>query len=81
MSQADEKITMQDAYGTVEVPAAPKQKSIKRLVASVGRHVWKSKFYGAFTPSTRRLLVASSSTPSTRRLLDGGYLKRRLDRK
>ena len=35
MSQADEKITMQDAYGTVEVPAAPKKKgSLKRLVAS-----------------------------------------------
>ena len=34
MSQADERIVMQDAYGTVEVPAAPKQKSIKRIVAS-----------------------------------------------
>ena len=32
---------MQDAgaYGTVEVPAAPKKKSIKRLVASVRRPV------------------------------------------
>ena len=39
MSQADERIVMQDggAYGTVEVPAAPKKKgSLKRLVASVG---------------------------------------------
>ena len=33
MSQAEERLLMQnDAYGTVEVPAAPK-KSIKRLVA------------------------------------------------
>jgi len=41
MSQADERIVMQDAgaYGTVEVPAAPKKKSIKRLVASVRRPV------------------------------------------
>ena len=36
MSQADERIVMQDAgaYGTVEVPAAPKKSSLKRLVVS-----------------------------------------------
>ena len=71
MSQAEEQIVMQDgAYGTVEVPAAPKKKSIKRLVVASVRRLSGNQNFTARSCC----IVASSSTPSTRRLLDGVVL-------